>query len=52
MTEDDLKNNIKYLLNSHHELIKALQKNNKGLEEMNILIRGLIAAILEKKYES
>ena len=52
MNEDDLKNNIKYLLNSHHELIKVLQKQNRGLEEMNILIRGLISAILEKKDES
>ncbi len=30
---------VKYLLNSHHELILALKKMNNGLEEMNLLMR-------------
>lgn len=45
----EMKEEIKYLLNSHHVLIKALQDNNKGLMEMNILLRGLMSLLAENK---
>lgn len=39
----NLEEEIRYLLNSHHELIKAIQRSNEGLMEMNLLLRGLIS---------
>ncbi len=41
----EIQKEINYLLNSHHELIIALKKNNDGLQEMNLLMRDLIQAI-------
>lgn len=48
---ENINEEIKYLLNSHHELIKAIRQTNKGLEEMNILIRGLIAVLRKEDIE-
>ncbi len=42
---------IRFLLNSHHELIKTIQKTNRGLEEMNLLMRGLIDVLRTKEDE-
>ncbi len=44
---EDLEKNVKYLLNSHHEMILAMKKNNDGLMEMNIFLRGLISYLNE-----
>lgn len=53
---NEIDDEIKYLLNSHHELILNIKKSiiavehsNAGLLEMNILIRELISEIKEKK---
>ncbi len=48
----EIKKSISFLLNSHEELIKAMQINNKGLMEMNILIRGLMSLLAENKVNS
>jgi len=47
MNEFNLQEEMKYLLNSHHELIKVMKRNNDGLQEMNILLRGLISYLKE-----
>lgn len=49
---EDMKKEFKFLLNSHHELIKAMKKNNDGLMEMNILMRGLISLLRDYNEQS
>lgn len=49
MNEENINEEIKYLLNSHHELIKAIKATNSGLKEMNLGIRGLIQVLMEKE---
>lgn len=46
---NSIEKEIKYLLNSHQELIEAIQQTNKGIQEMNIATRELISALLGSK---
>lgn len=45
MNENELKKDMEYLLKSHGELIKALQENNRGIHEMNIILRQLVTIL-------
>jgi hypothetical protein len=45
--EIKIKQEIQFLLNSHHELIKAINKQNVAIMETNIILRGMIFYIKE-----
>lgn len=46
---EQLKQEMRFLLNSHLELIKALQNNNDGLLHMNCLLIELIGLLRYEK---
>jgi len=41
--------NFKVLIESHKKLVEALQLNNKGLMEMNIIIHELVNVLQRDK---
>lgn len=46
---DQINHDIKYLIRTTICLVEACQENNKGLHEMNTLIKGLVRVIVEDR---